>query len=149
MSKGFGAVSPKKTKGTGITTTLSPEETQAVLAEMYDFLGRDDHLSILGRMALRRYMNGEGRGAIVSVPWQAIDPDQIPTHYMVEHELRAAKLAYPGVIYDFKRYKPHSQFMFIYWKQEQPKTLAACQVIVLGVPLIKLYQSQFLEGQHG
>jgi hypothetical protein len=141
MSKGFGSVSAQKPKGTGITTTLSPEETQTVLAEMYDFLARDDHLSILGRMALRRYMNGEGRGVVVSVPWQATDPDQIPTYYMTESELREAKLAYPGVIYDFKRYKPPSQFMFIYWKQEQPKTLAACQVIVLGVPLIKLYHS--------
>jgi hypothetical protein len=39
--------------------------------------------------------------------------------------------------------------MFIYWKQEQPKTLAACQVIMLGVPPIELYQSQFLEAQPG
>jgi hypothetical protein len=141
MNKGFGVVSPRKPKGTGINTTLSPEETEIVLTEMYDFLERNDHLSVLGRMALRRYMNGEGRGAVVAAPWQAIDSDLIPTHYMVEHELRAAKLAYPGVIYDFKRYKPHSQFMFIYWKQEQPKNLAACQMIALGVPLINLYKS--------
>jgi hypothetical protein len=137
MGKGFGTL-PPRIKKPDIITTLSPEETQIVLSEMYDFLECDDNLAILGRMAIRRYVNGEGRGAIVAAPWQKTDPDLIPTHYMLESELRAAKLAYPGVLYDLKRYKPHSQFLFIYWKQDQPKMLAACQVIMLGVPLMKL-----------
>jgi hypothetical protein len=142
MGQGFGKVSSPKPKGSFVNTTLTPEETQMVLAEMYDFLECDDNIAILGRMALRRYVNGEGRGAIVAAPWQKTDPDLIPTHYMVDRELKEAKLAYPGVMYDFKRYKPHSQFLFIYWKQDLPKTLAACQVISLGMPLVKLFKFQ-------
>jgi hypothetical protein len=140
MGKGFGKVPSSKSKGSFVNTTLTPEETQVVLAEMYDFLECDDNLAILGRMALRRYVNGEGRGAVVAAPWQKTDPDLIPTHYMADRELKEAKLAYPGVMYDFKRYKPHSQFLFIYWKQDIPKTLAACQVISLGIPLVKLFK---------
>lgn len=54
MGKGFGIVPPKKPKGAAVITTLSPEETQMVLAELYNFLGCDDNANVLGRMAIRR-----------------------------------------------------------------------------------------------
>lgn len=149
MGKGFSLVSPKKPKGNGIISTLSPEETQMVLSAMYEFLGWNDNIGVLGRMAMARYANGEGRGAIVAAPWQHEDPELIPTHYMVESELRAAGLAYQTVIDSLKRYKPHSEFVVIYWKQDQPKTLASCQIIGMGVPLIKLFKLQQLGGKHG
>jgi hypothetical protein len=149
MGKGFGIVPPPKKKGVGYISTLSPEETQMVLAEMYDFLEREDHLITLGRMAIRRYANGEGRGAVVAAPWQHADPYIIPTHYMDEHELRELGLAYPGVLHDHKKYKPYSQFQFIFWKQAHPKTLAASQVIEIGSSLIKLFEFQSLKGQRG
>jgi hypothetical protein len=141
MGKGFGTVQPQKPKRPAIISTLSDEETDLVLTEMYHFLGCEDNLSILGRMALRRYVNGEGKGAVVAAPWQHADPDLIPTHYMVEQELKDAGLAYPGVLYDFRSYKPCSEFLFIYWKQDQPKTLAGCQIISLKGPLIKRFKA--------
>ena len=100
-------------------------------------------------MAIARYTNGEGRGAIVAAPWQHEDPELLPTHYMVESELRAAGLAYPCVLENLRRYKPHSEFVVIYWKQAQPKTQAACMVMAMGFPLSKLFKLQQLGGKRG
>lgn len=109
-----------------------------MLEAMYDFLESGDNVDVLRRMAIRRYCAGEGKGAIVAAPWQHQDPDVIPTHYMIEPELRTAGLAYPVVIDSLRRYKPHSEFLLIYWKEEQPETRAVCQIIPLKGPLVKL-----------
>lgn len=136
--KGFGAVPPKKTKGKTIVSTLSPEDTHKVMGDMYEFLEYENNVDILCRMAIRRCFNGEGKGAIVAAPWQHEDPEVIPTHYMVEQELRESGLAYPVVLDSLRRYKPRSEFLLIYWKEVQPETMAACQIIHLRGPLVKL-----------
>lgn len=128
MGKGFGALA-QKAKRKPILSTLSEIDTQRILAKMFDFLNREGHVQTLSHMAIRRYLNGEGKGAVVAAPWQNPDPDIIPTHYMVESELRAVGLAYPTVIDSLNRYKPHASFVFIYWERNQPETMAACQVI--------------------
>ncbi len=128
MGKGFGALA-QKPKSKPILSTLSEADTQRVLAKMFDFLNYENHAQTLSQMAIRRYINGEGKGAVVAAPWQDINPDIVPTHYMVESELRDAGLAYPTVIDSLRRYKPHSSFVFIYWERDQPETMAACQVI--------------------
>ena len=135
---GFGRVPhPKPKRRPNIITTLSPEETKLVLRKMYEFLECGDNLMVLRRMAIRRYGSGEGRGTVVAAPWQHLVPDIVPTHYMLADELKASGLAFPGILYDQKRYKPHAQFHFIYWLQDKPKTLAASQLISFDQPLIK------------
>lgn len=128
MRKGFGAVA-ERPKKEPILSTLSAADTQRVLTQMFDFLKHGDHAQFLSQMAIRRYLNGEGKGAIVAAPWQDADPEIVPTHYMVESELKDAGLAYETVIDSLRRYKPHSSFVFIYWERNEPETMAACQVI--------------------
>ena len=141
MGKGFGSVPPKKPKVKPILSTLSPEDTQRIITKMYDFLEYEGNANFLGRMAVRRYFGGEGKGAVVAAPWQDEDPDIIPTHYMVERELREAGLAFPTALDSLTRYKPHSEFLFIYWEQEKPEIMAACQVISLRSEHITLFHS--------
>lgn len=140
MGKGFGVTLPPKLKSKPIISTLSPEDTDRVLANMYEFLFYEENAHTLGKMAIRRYMGGEGKGAIVAAPWQSEDPELIPTHYMVEDELIEAGLAFPSVIDSLRRYKPHSEFTLIYWQQNQPENMAACQVISLRDSVFRNYR---------
>ena len=140
MGKGFGKKPDKKPQKKPILSTLSPEDTERVLCKMYDFLGWEDNAKNLGRIALRRYLAGKGKGALVAAPWQHEDPDIIPTDYLNMSEIQEAGLAYPTVIDSFQRYKPHAEFLLIYWEQKLPEIMAACQVISLQSPAIHLYQ---------
>lgn len=141
MGKGFGQPPPKKPQHQPILSTLSSEDTERVLFKMYDFLEWEDNAKTLGRMALRRYLEGKEKGAVVAAPWQHEDPDIIPTDYLNMRELREAGLAYPSVIDSFQRYKPHAEFLLIYWEQKDPEIMAACQVISLQSPAIHLYRT--------
>ena len=139
MGKGFGiATANKKTRKT-VKSTLSLEDTRTVLADLHEFLRYEDNARILSQIALKRYVNGEGKGAVVAAPWQNPDPDLIPTHYMVENELQDAGLLYPAVLESLKGYKPCSEFVVIYWKQEKPEIMAACQIISRRSSLIRSF----------
>ncbi|QUY41988.1 hypothetical protein [Acaryochloris marina] len=142
MGKGFGQDSPKKPKMKPVLSTLNPEDTERVLFKMYDFLGWENNAKSLGRMALRRYLESKQKGAVVAAPWQSEDPEIIPTDYMNMEEIRDAGLAYPTVLDSYRRYKPHAEFLLIYWEQDTPETMAACQVISLQSPAIHLYQKK-------
>ena len=142
MGKGFGQDPPKKPKLKPVLSTLSQDDTERVLFKMYDFLGWEENAKALGRMALRRYLAGKKKGAVVAAPWQSEDPEIIPTDYMNMEEIRAAGLAYPIVIDSYQRYKPHAEFLLIYWECKTPEIMAACQVISLQSPAIHLYQKQ-------
>ncbi|BDM82042.1 hypothetical protein [Acaryochloris marina] len=142
MGKGFGQDSPRKPKMKPVLSTLNPEDTERVLFKMYDFLGWEDNAKALGRMALRRYLEAKEKGAVVAAPWQSADPEIIPTDYMTFEEIRDAGLAYPTVLDSYRRYKPHAEFLLIYWEQDTPETMAACQVISLQSPAIHLYQKK-------
>ncbi len=137
MGKGFGVTTPKKSPRKTVKSTLSFEDTQTVLAEMDEFLRYEDNARILSQIAIKRYVNGEGKGAVVAAPWQNPDPDLIPTHYMVERELQEAGLLYPTVRESLRVYKPRSTFVVIYWKQEQPEIMAACQIIAHRSSLVR------------
>ena len=56
---------------------------------------------------------------------------------MVESELQHAGLLYPTVRESLRVYKPCSEFVVIYWKQEQPEIIAACQTISRRSALVK------------
>jgi hypothetical protein len=139
MGKGFGSIPPKKPKFKPILSTLSSEDTLRIVEKMSEFLEAEDNAGVLANIALRRYFNGEGKGTVVVAPWQDQNPDIIPAHYMVEQDLRDAGLAFQTALDSLERYKPHSEFLFIYWEREQPKIMAACQVISLRSPKIKRF----------
>lgn len=139
MGKGFGLTPSKKPKLKPIVSTLSPEDTQRIVEKMSAFLEDGDNADVLAQIAMRRYFGGEGKGAVVVMPWQDDNPEILPTIYMVEQELREAGLAFPTTLDSLQRYKPHSEFLFIYWEREQPEIMAACQVISLRSPKIKVF----------
>lgn len=142
MGIGFGDKPPPKPKVKPVLSTLTPEDTERVLCKMYKFLGWEENAKTLGRMALRRYHESKEKGAIVAAPWQSEDPAIIPTDYMNMDDIRTVGLAYAMVIDSFRRYKPHAEFLLIYWEQQTPEIMAACQVISLQSPAIHLYQQK-------